>query len=37
MVGRESLVLAAREVIVLVLLVAFLLWLGREVVRRSRR
>jgi hypothetical protein len=34
MVARESIILAAREVVVLVLVVAFLLWIGREVVRQ---
>jgi len=34
MVARESIILAAREVVVLVLVVVFLLWIGREVVRQ---
>jgi hypothetical protein len=34
MVARESIVLAAREVVVLILVVAILLWVGREVVRQ---
>jgi hypothetical protein len=34
MVARESIILAAREVVVLVLVVVFLLWVGREVVRQ---
>jgi hypothetical protein len=33
MVARESIVLAAREVIVLILVVAVLLWVAYEVVR----
>lgn len=35
--GRESLILAGREVLVLVLLVAVLLWLAYELVAHSRR
>ena len=34
MVAREGIVLAAREVIVLILVVAFLLWGAYEVARR---
>jgi hypothetical protein len=34
MVARESIVLAAREVIVLILVVTFLLWGAYEVARR---
>jgi hypothetical protein len=34
MVARESIILAAREVVVLVLVVVFLLWVGREVARQ---
>jgi hypothetical protein len=37
MVARESMVLAAREVVVLILVVAFLAWVGHEVVREFRR
>jgi hypothetical protein len=37
MVARELIVLGARELIVLVLVVAFLLWVAREVARESRR
>jgi hypothetical protein len=37
MVARESIILAAREVVVLVLVVAFLAWVGHEVVREFRR
>jgi hypothetical protein len=37
MVARESIVLAAREVVVLILVVAFLAWVGYEVVREFRR
>jgi hypothetical protein len=37
MVARESIVLAAREVIVLILVVAVLVWVGYEVVRDFRR
>ncbi len=33
MVARESIILAAREVVVLVLVVAVLIWLAYEVVR----
>jgi hypothetical protein len=34
MVARESILLTAREVIILVLVVVFLLWCAREVSRR---
>ena len=37
MVARESIVLAAREVIVLILVVAFLAWVGYEFVKEFRR
>jgi hypothetical protein len=37
MVARESLILAAREVVVLIFVVAVLIWLGYELVRLSRR
>jgi hypothetical protein len=37
MVARESMVLAAREVVVLILVVGFLAWVGHEVVREFRR
>jgi hypothetical protein len=37
MVARESIVLAAREVVVLILVVAFLAWVGYEVVRELHR
>ena len=37
MVAGEAIVLAAREVIVLIALVAFLAWAARKVVRESRR
>jgi hypothetical protein len=37
MVARESLILAAREVAVLIFVVAVLVWLGYELVRVSRR
>ncbi len=37
MVAREAIVLAAREVIVLIAIVAFLAWGARKVVRESRR
>ncbi|MEA2202137.1 MAG: hypothetical protein QOI89_2733 [Solirubrobacteraceae bacterium] len=37
MVARESMVLAAREVVVLILVVAFLAWVGHEVVREFHR
>ena len=37
MVARESLVLAAREVIVLILVVAVLVWVAYEVARDHRR
>ncbi len=37
MVARESLILAAREVIVLILVVAVLLWVAYEVLRDNRR
>ena len=37
MVARESMVLAAREVVVLILVIAFLAWVGYEVVREFRR
>jgi hypothetical protein len=37
MVARESIVLAAREVVVLILVVAFLVWVGYEVVREVHR
>jgi hypothetical protein len=34
LVAREGLVLAAREVIILVLVVLFILWAAREMARR---
>jgi hypothetical protein len=37
MVARESIVLAAREVIVLIVVVAFLAWVGHEFVNQFRR
>ena len=37
MVARESLILAAREVAVLILVLAVLIWVGYELVRVSRR
>jgi hypothetical protein len=37
MVARESLILAAREVIVLILVVAVLVWVGYEFLRDARR
>jgi hypothetical protein len=37
MVARESLILAVREVAVLIFVLAVLIWLGRELVRVSRR
>jgi hypothetical protein len=37
MVARDSIVLAAREVVVLILVVAFLVWVGYEVVRELHR
>jgi hypothetical protein len=37
MVARESLILAAREVAVLIFVVAVLIWLGYELRRVSRR
>jgi hypothetical protein len=37
MVAREAIVLAAREVIVLIAIMAFLAWAARKVVRESRR
>jgi hypothetical protein len=37
MVARESLILAAREMIVLIVVVAVLVWVGYEIVRVSRR
>jgi hypothetical protein len=37
MVARESIVLAAREVVVLILVVAFLVWVGYEVIREVHR
>jgi hypothetical protein len=37
MLGHESIVLAAREVIVLVLVVAVLVWVGYQVARDVRR
>jgi hypothetical protein len=37
MVARESIILAAREVIVLILVVAVLVWVGYEVLRDARR
>jgi hypothetical protein len=33
-VSREGLILAAREVIILVLVVLFMLWVARELARR---
>jgi hypothetical protein len=35
-VAGEALVLAAREVVVLIVLVAFLAWAARKVMRKSR-
>jgi hypothetical protein len=37
MVARESIILAAREVIVLILVVAVLVWVGYEFLRDARR
>jgi hypothetical protein len=37
MVAGEAIVLAGRELIVLIVVVAFLLWAARRVVRESRR
>jgi hypothetical protein len=37
MVARESIILAAREVIVLILVVAVLVWVGYQVVRDFRQ
>jgi hypothetical protein len=37
MVAREAIVLAAREVIVLISVVAFLAWAARKLMRESRR
>jgi len=37
MVARESLILAVREVAVLIFVVAVLIWLGYELVRVARR
>ncbi|MCW2969718.1 MAG: hypothetical protein JWO23_845 [Solirubrobacterales bacterium] len=37
MVARESIILAAREVIVLILVVAVLVWIGYEFLRDARR
>jgi hypothetical protein len=36
-VSRESLLLAAREVVVLVAVLAFLAWVGYRMMRESRR
>jgi hypothetical protein len=36
-VARELIVLAARELVVLVLVVAFLVWVAYRLVRESRR
>jgi hypothetical protein len=36
-VARESIVLAARELIVLVLIIVFVVWLAYEVARRPDR
>jgi hypothetical protein len=36
-VSRESLLLAAREVVVLVAVVAFLVWVGYRLLRESHR
>jgi hypothetical protein len=36
-VARELLVLAARELVVLILVVVFLIWIGYRLVRESRR
>ncbi len=36
MLGHESIVLAAREVVVLVVVVAVILWLAYHLTRRSR-
>jgi hypothetical protein len=36
-VARELLVLAARELVVLILVVAFLIWIAYRLVRESRR
>jgi hypothetical protein len=36
-VGRELLVLAGRELVVLILVVAFLIWIAYRLVRESRR
>jgi hypothetical protein len=37
LVARELLVLAARELVVLILVVAFLIWIAYRLVRESRR
>jgi hypothetical protein len=37
MVARESIILAAREVIVLILVVAVLVWVGFQVARDFRQ
>jgi hypothetical protein len=37
MVARESIILAAREVIVLILVVAVLVWVGYQFLRDARR
>jgi hypothetical protein len=37
MVAGEAIVLAGRELIVLIVVVAFLLWAARRVARESRR
>jgi uncharacterized membrane protein YqjE len=37
MVARELLVLAARELVVLILVVVFLIWIAYRLVRESRR
>jgi hypothetical protein len=37
MVARELIVLAARELVVLILVVAFVVWVGYRLVRESRR
>jgi hypothetical protein len=36
-VARESIILAAREVIVLILVVAVLVWIGYQVAREFRQ
>jgi hypothetical protein len=36
-VAREGVVLAARELIVLIAVVVFLLWIARQLLRESRR